>query len=69
MTITPDVRTELLAMLRAELAQEEQRKQDNKTVYRRLCKEFKEPEMREFVESVLGLMKSIKCGESDNPPS
>ena len=118
MTITPEVKNELLAMLRAELAQEEQRKQENKTAYRRVCKEFeeemgsfdytesrsgyrndgsrwevntshdvswkirdaigtllravyqvnavaklpadKEAEMREFVESVLGLMKDQK---------
>ena len=117
MTLTPEVTNELLAMLRAELAQEEQRKQENKTVYRRACKgletlfaEFnytemeswpgpnspkvrevehnvswkirdaigtllravyqvnavaklpadREPEIREFVESVLHLMKDQK---------
>ena len=101
MTLTPEVKNELLAMLRAELAQEEQRRQDNKTVYRRACKDLgdrlaefdfngcrmdwkirdaigtllravyqvnavaklpaeREPEIREFVESVLHLMKDQK---------
>ena len=42
MTLTPEVKNELLAMLRAELAQEEQRKQDNTPVYSRVCAGFSE---------------------------
>lgn len=42
MTITPEVREELLEMLRQELAQEEQRKKENRTAYQRACKDFQE---------------------------
>ena len=42
MTITPEVRTELLEMLRQEIAQEERRKKENRTAYQRVCKEFEE---------------------------
>lgn len=42
MTITPEVRTELLEMLRQEMAREEQRKKENRTAYQRACKDFQE---------------------------
>ena len=42
MTITPEVKTELLEMLRQELAREEQRKKENRTAYQRACKDFQE---------------------------
>lgn len=42
MTITPEVKAELLEMLRQELAREEQRKKENRTAYQRACKDFQE---------------------------
>lgn len=42
MTITPEVKAELLAMLRQEMEQKEQEKKDNRSTYRRICKDFSE---------------------------
>lgn len=47
MEITAEVREELLAMLRKELAAQEKEKKENRAIYQRLCKEFKE-EMKAF---------------------
>lgn len=42
MTITPEIRSELLTMFRQEMEQEERRKKENRTVYQRVCREFEE---------------------------
>lgn len=47
MEITAEVREELLAMLRKELAAQEKEKKENRTAYHRLCKELEE-EMEAF---------------------
>jgi hypothetical protein len=66
MTITPEVRTELLEMLRQELAQEERRKKENRTAYRRVCKEF-EQEMAayDYVETHSGYRNDGSRWESN----
>lgn len=42
MTITPEVRAELLTMLRQEMEREERQKKENRTTYQRACKGFQD---------------------------
>lgn len=42
MTITPEVKSELLTMLREEMERQEIQKRENRTTYQRVCKEFEQ---------------------------
>lgn len=42
MVVTPEMRSELLTILRTELEREEQREKENRTVYRRICRDFEQ---------------------------
>ncbi len=52
-TMTPEIREELLSLLREELEQQEERKQSNKTVYRRVCAHF-DKELNAFTYTKTG---------------
>lgn len=47
MTITPELKAELLAILRQEMAEQEREKKANKSVFQRVMQEF-EPELKQF---------------------
>ena len=47
MTITPELKMELLAMLRQEIAEQEREKKANKSVFQRVMREF-EPALEKF---------------------
>ena len=47
MTITPELKPELLAILRQEMADQERERKANKTVFQRVMQEF-EPDLEQF---------------------